>query len=231
MKHFSVTWLTGALAAVLLSGSAVRADNLPWNYNWTPSTTSITASESGVGGTTTKLKLTNEPTNADLDPLSSVGVTGNSDIVATQLSVTSDAPTGFPDEFLTGADVSLKLKITDETSGLSHSFTFTGTFNTQDPLDPSTAADEQANVKFTHTGLATQSIILGAAEYTVKFVAYTPPGPPGSANQGSIAYNVKVRSLDIQKAPEPATLMLAGIGASFMGLGAWRKKRRQQIEA
>jgi len=229
MKHFSVTWLTGALAALLLSGSAVRADNLPWNYNWTPSTTSITASDSPTGSTT-KLKLTNEPTNADLDPLSSVGVTGNSDIVATQLSVTSDAPTGFPDEFKTGADVSLKLKITDETSGLSHNFTFTGTFNTQDPSDPSTAADESANVKFTHTGSSLQSFVIGAAEYTVKFVAYTPPGPPGSANQGSIAYNVKVRTLDIQKAPEPASLCLAGIGASFMGLGAWRK-RRQKVEA
>jgi hypothetical protein len=233
MKCNSVIRMAGALAAVLLSQSAVLADNLPWKYNWTPSTTTVTASNSGIGGgTSTKLKLTNEPLDENLEPVGSVDVTGNSDIVATQIKVESNAPSGFPDQFVTGADVTFKLKITDGTvTSASHTFTFNGTFATQTLGDESTASTASANVKFTSTGDQVQSFIIGAAEYTVKFVAYTPPGPPGSSNMGSIAYNVKVRALDIQKAPEPASLMLAGLGASFMGFSAWRKKRRQTVEA
>jgi len=231
MKKFSVTWLTGALAAVLLSGSAVRADSLPWSYNWTPNKTTITASDSGVGGTTTKLKLTNEPLNEFGDPISEVQVTGDSDIVATQIGVDSDAPAGFPDEFKTGAEISLKLKITDETSGQTNNFTFGGHFNSPSALVKSTASEESANVKFTTTGDPTQSwIIDGIAEYTISFVAYTPPGPEGATNRGSIAYNVTVRDLQSNKAPEPTSLLLAGIGASFMSISAWRKRRQAVVE-
>ena len=228
MKRVFLTCLTGVVAALLLGASSARADNLPWTYNWTPSTLTVV----DPANPTSKIHLTNEPLDADGNPLSFVGVTGNSDIVATQLFVDSDAPPGFPDEFKDSPSVQFKLKITDSTSGQSGLFYFTGHFNTTDPNDPSTVSDENTNVKFTPTGTQTYTQQIGNSEYTIKYVSYTPPGPEGAANKGAIAYHVSVRALDITKeppsqTPEPTSMLLAGIGASFMGLGAWRKRRRQ----
>jgi hypothetical protein len=217
MKRVSVLW-TGALATLLLAGS-VQAAPVPWNYNWTPSTLTVTSDTSP----TSFLTLTNEPgRNVNTD---------HTDTVATAVAVTSDAPTGFPDEFKTSkANVTFSLMIKDLTSNLSHTFMFTGTFATQNPSDPSTVSAESANVKFTPTGIQNVTQQIGMNEYNIKWVSYTPPGPPGSGNKGSIAYHVEVRQLDIQKSPEPSTMLLAGLGASFLGLGAWRKRRRLKIE-
>src|SRR5262249_48762077 len=153
------------------------------------------------------------------------------DIVATQVSVSSDAPAGFPDEFKNSPDLTLKLKINDTTSGQAFTFQFTGSFNTHNPREPSTASIAHPNGKFTPTGTQQVTQQIGDNEYTVKFVAYTPPPPSGAANQGSIAYHVTVRAVDITKnppgqTPEPTSMLLAGIGVSFMGLGAWRKRRQ-----
>src|SRR5262245_58069181 len=230
MKRFSFALLTAVLTS-LLGGSSARADNLPWSYNWTPNT--LTVSDPAHPGT--KLHLTNEPLDADGNPLSKVDVTGDSDIVATQIKVESDAPAGFPDEFKNSPELSLKLKITDTTSGETFFTTFTGNFNTNG-ADKSTASVANSNVKFTPTGtqLVTHTLADGSAEYTIKFVSYTPPPPMGAANQGSIAYHVSIRSLDITKnppsqTPEPTSMLLAGIGVSFMSLGAWRKRRQQTV--
>jgi hypothetical protein len=222
MKRFSVTLLTGVVAALLLCNSSARADNLPWSYNWTPNTLSLPSDNPG-----TKLKFTNEPTDAGGNPLSAVSVSGNSDIVATQISVESNAPSGFPDKFTSTPNLQMKLKITDGTSGQSASFIFQGSFNTTNPSDPSTASSVNSNVKFNILSPTSFTQVIGAAEYTIKYVSYTPPPPAGSANKGSIAFHVTVTGLQIQKVPEPASMLLAGIGASFMGLGAWRKRRRQ----
>ena len=112
--------------------------------------------------------------------------------------------------------------------GSKRTFT-TGSFKTTDLSDPSEVTSESANVKYLATGIQQITKVLGTNEYTVKFVSYTPPGPPDSGNKGSIAYHVTVRNLDIQKAPEPSTMLLAGLGASFLGLGAWRKRRQGEV--
>jgi len=222
MNRFTVTLLTGAVAALLLGSSSARADNLPWRYNWTPSTLTVNSTTSA----TTKLRLTNEPLDADGNPLSNVTVSGNSDIVATAISVESDAPSGFPDEWKTSDNLVLKLKITDGTSNQTASFLFTGHFNSL-PGEPSTASAENSNVKFTLLSPTSYTQVLGNAEYTISYNSYTPPPPVGAANKGAISFHVSVRGVEIQKAPEPTSMLLAGIGASFMGLGALRKRRRQ----
>jgi PEP-CTERM motif len=214
--------LTGALATLLMAGPA-QAAPIPWSYDWTPSTTQLNSDTSPTSFAT----LTNEPgrtVNTD-----------KTDITATNITVTSNAPPGFPDMFnnVNADKVTLSLKITDINSGLSNTFAFTGTFATMNVLDPSTISSDSANLKF--TPLSPQQYVwqpVGSPnQYTINFVGYTPPGPPGSGNKGSIAYHVNVVQLDIQKVPEPSTMLLAGFGASFLGLGAWRKRRRQaQIE-
>lgn len=218
MKRFS-TLLTGAVAALLIAGS-VQAAPVPWKFNWTPSTTTVTADNALSGGdpSTSFLTLTDEPgrtVNTD-----------HTDITTTNVITTSDAPPGLADQFINNGDVSFTLKLTDLTSNEAFSFLFTGTFKTQDLSDPSELTSESANVKFLATGTQTITKQLGTNEYTVNFVAYTPPGPPDSGNKGSIAYHVVVRNLDIQKAPEPSTMLLGGLGASFLSLGAWRKRRQ-----
>jgi hypothetical protein len=58
--------------------------------------------------------------------------------------------------------------------------------------------------------------------------------PPDQAPQvlisdyrGAVANRVTLSSGDIKKSPEPSTLLLAGLGVSFVGFSTWRKRRRQ----
>jgi hypothetical protein len=224
MKRFFVSPWMAAAAALLLAGAAHAAPPT-WSYNWTPSATTIHTDDSP---STSYLKLTDQLVN-------NTAQTFSTDITATNITVVSDAPAGFPDEFITKGDVSFNLKIFDGVS--VGNFNFSGTFNTQDALNPSTVAIGDANVKFTNKtpGSLTQQI--GAHEYTVSFVSYTPPPPQGTKDSngnpvsGAVAYHVTVRDLNIQKAPEPSSMILAGLGASFMGLGAWRKRRQKLASA
>ena len=73
------------------------------------------------------------------------------------------------------------------------------------------------------------NIILGNNVYDVSNVSYTPPGPPATDNSGSIAATVNVRPLNIQKAPEPSTMVLSVVGLSFLGLSSWRKRRQKAL--
>jgi len=224
MKRFFVSPWIAATAALLLAGAAHAAPPT-WSYNWTPSTTTVHTDDSP---NTSYLKLTDQLVN-------NTAQTFSTDITATNITVVSDAPAGFPDEFITKGDVSFNLKIFDGAS--VGNFTFKGTFNTQDPLNPSTVAIGDANVKFTNQSAGPQTLQIGAHQYTVSFVSYTPPPPQGTKDSlgnvvsGAIAYHVTVRDLNIQKAPEPSSMILAGLGASFMGLGAWRKRRQKLASA
>jgi hypothetical protein len=215
MKRFSIALLTAAVAAVLFSGTA-QAAPVPWNFNWEPSSLKITSATSP----STYATLTDEP-----------GRTITNDhtfITATNIAVTSNAPAGFTDEFKgPGANISFSLKLIDITSKQSDTLIFTGTFATQNPLMKSTVSADSSNLLYTPTGMQSFSQVLGHNEYDVSFYSYTPPGPPGSGNKGSIADKVTVRNVDIQKAPEPSTMLLAGLGASFMSFSAWRKRRKQ----
>jgi hypothetical protein len=222
MKRFSIALLTAAVAAVLFSGTA-QAAPVPWTFNWTP----VTNPASPPGPTATVLSdnpgsfltISNEP-----------GRTVTNDhtfITATNISVTSNAPVGFPDEFTLHGNVAFNLFLKDNNSGASGNFLFTGTFDTMNPLMKSTVSADSSNLQFTPTGVQSINPVLGHNEYDVHFYSYTPPGPPGSGNKGSIAFQVTVRNLDIQKAPEPSTMLLAGLGASFMSFSAWRKRRKQ----
>ena len=170
MKRFFVSPWLAATAALLLAGAAHAAPPT-WSYNWTPSATTIHTDDSP---STSYLKLTDQTVN-------NTAQTFSTDITATNISVVSDAPAGFPDEFITKGNVSFNLKIFDGVS--MGSFTFNGTFNTQDPLNPSTVAIGDANAKFTNQSVAPQTLQIGQHEYTVAFNSYTPPPPQGLPGQ------------------------------------------------
>jgi hypothetical protein len=217
MKRFSFALFAGAVAAVLFSGTA-QAAPVPWTYNFTPSTLQVNSDNPGSFAT-----ITNEPGR--------VVNTDHTFITATNITVTSNAPSGFPDEFTQHGNVTFSLYLKDNNSNQNMTFLFNGTFNTTDALNKSTVSGDASNLQFTPLGNQNVVQVLGQNEYTIKFYSYTPPGPPLSGNKGSIAYQVTVRNLDIQKSPEPSTMLLAGLGASFMSFSAWRKKRRKQAAA
>src|SRR5262249_59978543 len=93
------------------------------------------------------------------------------------------------------------------------------------------------------TGPTTQTVTLGNDTYTVTMSGSSPPGPPGSANPGSISAHVDVAAgpngggggggggggPPVNPAPEPSTLALSGLGLSCLGIASWRKRRRNRV--
>ena len=207
MKRSLTTLSCGALVALLLSGASARAAFIEWTYNWSPSTSKVFA---GSTGTTSGVSLSNEPQGT---------AAGSSDIVATNIDAFSDAPRDAPEIFGDRGDFSLKLHLTDKASGVSADLTFGGKFT--GPI-----SSESADIDLSYTTPETLLVTLGDNEYEVKIGPYSPPGPPGSTNSGSIAAHVSARPASIEEAPEPSTMMLSCLGLSIVGYASWRRKRK-----
>jgi hypothetical protein len=189
------------IALFCLGASEARADHIDWLYSWSRSPDKVYAD----GSTTSYVALTSENT---------VPAGGNTDVVAANLSVFSDAPDTAPATF-TYKPYTLTLTLTDGDSSAVGSLVFTGNFNGQVTSDTS-------NVSITFTGQITQSLTLGEHLYTVTMDAYAPPGPPGSTNVGSIGAHATVA---VQTLPEPSSIFLA---AMALPAGAfWRRRRRR----
>jgi hypothetical protein len=198
-----------ALAAVLAAGTQARAGLITWGYNWDRSPVSVAAGSGGVS-------FTNEPPNT---------ATGNSDIVATNLQVFSSATVGNPDKF-GPSDGHYALTITlSDLHGHTGSLTFTGQLQGM-------FAHDFAGIT-NHFTVLTKSITLGNDLFTVSMIAYSPPGPPSQHNLGSITSHVDVAPAISGGGgtPEPASLLLGGIGLTFFGGAAWRARRRKAAAA
>jgi hypothetical protein len=207
----SILLFTSAIALLVALGGSARADLIAWTYNWDRDPVSIPA-DSGTGG----ISLTNEVAKA---------ATGNSDVVATNLRVFSTAPATAPDTLVNGGGYTLSLTLTDSASGAASTMTFTGKLS-------GTFSSANANIINTFTSPTTETVVLGGNTYNVTVGPYSPPGPPTASNAGSISAHVAVVPGDngggggIQDVPEPSTMLLAGLGLSFLGGAAWRKRRQ-----
>jgi hypothetical protein len=201
--------LFAPIALLLLGAAQSHASFIPWTYNWDRSPVSV-LSDNGNGS----VSFTNEPANAAV---------GSTDTVATNLKANSLAAASSPDTISgSNGNYTLKLTLTDTASGQSALFTFTGKLS-------GTFSANSANITNQFTGTLTQSIVLGNNTYTVSIGSYSPPGPPDSSNFGSISAHVDVSSASIQGAPEPASLLLAGLGVSMAGFSSWRKRRAARV--
>jgi hypothetical protein len=210
-----------ALAAGLLclGGTPAWASPSPppdvsWSYNFTPSQPLI-HSDTGNG----TVSFSNEPTHNAIN---------SSDVVVTNLKVSSTAPNTSPDSFTSsGGKWSVSLQLTDTASGQSTTMTFTGQLG-------GTFSQSNANITNTFTGSTTQSWTdpQNGNKFTVSLIGFTPPGPPSSSNAGSIAAYVQVTpggssgGGTTSGTPEPSTLVLSLLGLGFAGLTSWRKGRR-----
>jgi hypothetical protein len=181
-----------------------------WNYNFTPGQ-SFVSSDSGSG----TVSFTNEPTK---------GATNTSDVVVTNLRVSSTASPSSPDTLTTSGAWKVSLTITDSSSGQSDTMSFSGKLG-------GNFSASNSNVTNTFTGQTSYTWkAQNGNTYTVSLVGYTPPGPPTASNAGSISAFVSVTPANggghTSGTPEPSTLVLSCLGFGFAGLASWRKRRR-----
>lgn len=216
MKRFAALF-AAALGWLACAGSPAQADPIPapnaqWSYNFTPNNPSFQVlADSGTGGVT----LTNEPTKS---------ATGSSDVVVTNITGFSAAAPGTPDTFgASSGNWSVNLVLKDVASGQTTKvpLTFSGKFG-------GSLSTQNSNVTNTYTP-QTQTVTLGNFTYTVSLTSYTPPAPQGAKNSGSISAHIDVTQASgsiSSVTPEPGSMALAGLGVTFAGLIAWRKRRR-----
>jgi hypothetical protein len=208
-KHSLSRCASIALVLLFLIHASARAD-LIWGYNWEPSTGKVFANGGGSG----YLKLTDEPAKT---------ATGSSNTVVTNIQAVSTAPYNTPDLF-NKAPVSFSLQLQDLASKAKDTLTFSGNFS-------GIISGNYANVQFASTSPLSETVTLGGNKYTVTLGNYTPPGPPGAHNFGSLNAFVTVAPAGggggghTSGTPEPATLSLACLAFPFVGLCGWRKRR------
>lgn len=208
-KHSLPTCAGIALALLVLTHTSARAD-LIWGYNWEPSTGKVYANGGGSG----YLKLTDEPAKT---------ATGSSNTVVTNLQAVSTAAYNTPDIF-NKAPVSYSLQMQDLASKATDTLKFSGSFS-------GIISGNYSKVQFASSAPLSQTVTLGGNTYTVAIGNYTPPGPPGVVNSGSLNAFVTVTpgsgggGGSISSTPEPATLSLAWLALPFVGLYGWRKRK------
>jgi hypothetical protein len=201
-----------ALALLLPAGASARADLLQWGYNWTPSATKITADGGGSGF----LTLTNEPSKSAV---------GASNTVLTNIHAFSTAPTATPDTF-THAAFSFTLQLQDLASKAAGSVTFSGFFS-------GTLTADSANIMANFTSPSIQTLSLGGNTYSVTLGVYSPPGPPGAVNAGSLNAVVTPTAgnggghTSGGSSPEPSTLVLVSLAFPYFGLVGWRRRKKR----
>lgn len=206
-NHFSPLCVGLACGLLALVGSAARADLIQWGYNWEPNPSVISASH-GSG----YLSLTDEPSKA---------ASGNSNTIVTNIRAYSTASWSNPDVF-SHASYTFTLSLKDLASQATGTLNFSGFFH-------GTLTANSANIANTFTSPMMQKLVLGANTYTVRMGTYTPPGPPGDSNSGSLNAYISVAPTNgnghISGAPEPSTLLLAGLALPWLGLARWRKRK------
>jgi hypothetical protein len=190
----------------LLAGSTAHADFINWSYSWSRSPGTIISDNHPATGYIT---LTEESLKSAI---------GDSNIVATDLRTFSTATSADPDRF-TAKVYTLSLFLLDQDSGHSATLTFTGQFD-------GTLTASSANIQNTFLGQTTQSVLLGNNLYTATLDHYSPPGPTGAVNSGSISAHATITVATLFQQPEPDALVLAGLGAGFLTL-TWRRTRRR----
>ena len=200
--------LCGAVLLLTVAAPAARAEPINWSYSWSNSPTNVT-SDSDPGS---YVHLTNEKLTKAVN---------SSDIVATNLTTFSQADPDHPAQF-THRTYKLTLTLIDQDSNKSATVTFAGEFNGR-------LTSLSSNLSNTFLGATSFSVVLGKHRYVVTMDSYSPPGPPGAHNAGSIAAHADI-NVGLVNTPEPASLTLLVLGVALVSF-APRGRRRSRSPA
>jgi hypothetical protein len=209
----SVIILFAALA-VHLSARDGRADYIEWSYSWQALPALVASDENPQRS----LRVT-----AEAGP---IVVSGSSIVAAANLHALSTDGDSGPSAF-TDRPLTLRLTLSDLDSGLSawHDFrALVGGVLSAGSADldlriPAPVWEETLG----QSAFAVSLVDAGGRAY------YAPPGPPDAQLDGAVSASVTVSGIDVQKAPEPSTLVLAGLALPVLGLRCrrgWRLPRR-----
>jgi hypothetical protein len=138
---------------------------------------------------------------------------GNQELLLTHISTfASPASTG---EVLSNAAYHFTLTLTDLASGQVGKFSFGGTIS-------GTFTATSAALTNTFVGPTEAKFRLGNTLYLVTIGPYKGPGGPGKL--GTIAAYIESKPVGVQGAPEPSSLLLAGLAAPLLALRRWRRR-------
>ncbi len=206
MKRLGLLRCVAACTMVLLACHAAPAAPIAWTEQWQAVTRFAPAAGTGAGG----VELI-----ADSRPESLVN---SSQIVAASLWTLSNAPAAAP-QVLHDVPYHLQVVIRDSASGVKGMLSFEGLLN-------GTLSQSASSIHNRFVSPQSQTLHLGHDLYTVTLDHFTPPGPPDSANPGSIGADVFVRHN-----PEPTSLVLLALGlpALFLAGRRYRRKPEQPV--
>jgi hypothetical protein len=235
MKKSLVLLGAAALGMLLLAGTSVRADSIPWGY----SSSDTQIFNNNTPGMTSSIKFAGGNGVAS----------GNSGIIIYNVTTTSTAVDGAADSF-SSVPFNLAVTLTDikgtgsasANAKSSDVVNFAGLFNASNVTTKSLFPGVNS-----WTSPVTASVTLGGDDvgwrkYLVTVFdpvklpnSFTPPGQPGGA-PGSIEAIVEVTPTDgpggsgevpPSATPEPASLVLAGFGLPLIVLVRRRLKKAQ----
>jgi hypothetical protein len=239
VNRIAVFFLVPALVSLIFPGPVAKAGDIHWQFQWQPIPQVITSDFAIVplrGGVPI---LPNRPIGAIvLSAGPKAGATNSTDLVAASLRAYSLAPDATPAHF-THRKYSFRLTITDLDTKQSGSLMFAGELN-------GTLSRRSVHIRNTFLDSPAQTIALGFHVFSVTLGPFVPPGPPSARNLGSVGAHVDVHlrvdppvPLDrlasvvdppVSKTPEPATIVLAGLGVTMAGL-VWRRRQPRPVDS
>ncbi len=201
-----------SLACLLLPAGLARADLINWSYSWSPATQTLAADPTPGGRYLGNVTLSSFGGTTGSQPGEQVGLAA----AYVTYTYSSQAPDGLPVHF-SHFPFHLALALTDSASHQSGSLTYAGF------VDGDLSATS-SSLRLTVDSPTAAGLTLGGHYYAVGIGPYIAPPYPAANFPGVLVANVTVT--DMQNAPEPATLVLAGLALPVLGLNAGRKRRR-----
>jgi hypothetical protein len=233
----SLVSFAAAVLALLVVGAGVHADSIPWGYS---------------ASTPPPISASSSPLSSIAFNGASGIASGSSGIIVYSLTTNSSAIDSAPDSF-TNVPFNLAINLTDiKSTGSSSSsaisngvVNFAGLFNASNVTGKSllpgvaTFTSVPGNISATSASLTLGADDTGWNTYTVQIGSFTPPGQPGGApgsieaivtvspgaSSGSSGGNPEPPVGEPNAAPEPASLVMAGLGLPLIVLLRRRIKK------